>query len=313
MIRNLILVFLTASAGVAFYVIRVAPRWLRVSRLRVSIPGLRDAWDGVRVAQLSDFHLGTPGISTNHLHRARAIALEFQPDVIALTGDFYEDGSDISSEGLYRDWPANVLVLAVTGNHDRRGAPGTLERVRKELRESGVRLLTNEAGQFCLRGEPAWIAGVDDAHTFNDDVETALSEVPDGDDVLLFLAHHPDAIRHVPPGKVKVMLAGHTHGGQVRLLPSGAVPMVAWIRKLKGAIPRRDGPVHRRWHWIKGTILIISDGLGVSTLPLRFRTRPHLILITLERANPESDQPCDDVSRYVTEIDPETWLLRWAT
>lgn len=309
----MIVALFVLAAGLASYTVLVAPRWLRVSRLRIALPGLDDGWEGVRISHLSDFHLGAPMMTTDHLHQARRIALDFQPDIVALTGDYYEAGSDVPSEGLYRDWPEGVFVFGVTGNHDRRGTPRTIHRVREELCASGVTLLTNEARKICLRGRGAWIAGVDDAHTFNQDVDRALAQVQDGDEVLLFLAHHPDAIQHVQPGRVRLMLAGHTHGGQVRLLPSGAVPFVKIMRKLRGAIPRPDGPVYRRWHWMKGTVLVISDGLGVSTLPVRFRTRPHLILMTLERAQPATDAACDDIERYVTEEDPEHWLLVWAT
>lgn len=313
MFRKIILALFVLGAGLASYVVLVAPRWLRVSRLRVALPSLDETFEGVRISHLSDFHIGAPLMPTDHLHEARRLALEFQPDIIALTGDYYEDGSDVSSEGLYRDWPEGVPVLGVTGNHDRRGTPGTIQRIRDELRASGVTVLTNEAIQVNLRGCTAWVVGVDDAHTFNQDVDRALAQVPEDEEVLLFLAHHPDAIRHVPPGRVKLMLSGHTHGGQVRLLPSGAVPWVKAMRKLRGSTPRPDGPVYRRWHWIKGTVLVISDGLGVSTLPMRFRTRPHLILITLERAQPVADAACDDVDRYVTVEDPEPWLVAWAT
>lgn len=313
MIRNTLVALFAVAIGTLIYVTRIAPRWLRVSRLRVRVPHLPDEWRGVRISHLSDFHVGAPGLPLDHLHRARGVALAFEPDIIALTGDYYEAGSDVPSEGLYRDWPDGALVFGVMGNHDRRGRPGTLQRIKDELRAGGVDILDNEARQVCLRGRQAWVAGVDDAHTYNADVERALSMVPEDETVLLLLAHHPDAIRHLPVGRVRLQLSGHTHGGQVRLLPSGELPFVDLIRKLRDLPPRPDGPVYRRWHWMKGTVLLISDGLGVSSLPMRFRTRPHLILIELDRAEAHAPEPCDDVDRYVEEIDPEPWLIRWAT
>ena len=313
MIRNTIIALLAVVAGHLLYVIRIAPRWLRVSRLRVHLPGLPEKWRGVRIAHLSDFHVGAPYMPLDHLHKARRIAVDFNPDLIALTGDYYEAGHEYPSEGLYHDWPEHVPVLAVMGNHDRRGEPGNLERIKQELIAGGVDILDNDAREVCLRGHSAWIAGVDDAHTFNADVAAALEALPEDEVALLMLAHHPDAIRQLPVGRARLLLCGHTHGGQVRLLPSGAVPFVGVIRKLLRATPRPDGPVYRRWHWMKGTVLLISDGLGVSSLPLRFRTRPHLILIELAPAEPSADSACDDIDRYVEDLDPEHWFIRWAT
>lgn len=313
MIRAVSLAVACLVTAVFLYTTTLATRWLRVSRLRISVPGLDHEWAGTRVAHLSDFHIGAPGMTTDHLRRARSIALSFQPDIIALTGDYYENGATSPSNGVFSEWTGGVPVFAVMGNHDRRGAPGTLDRIMDELRCAGVTILNNEAREVCIKGRTTWIAGVDDAHTFNSDVARALEDLPDGEQALLFLSHTPDAIRQLPPGRAHVLLAGHTHGGQIRLLPSGAVPFVVPIRKLRGAMPRPDGPVHRRWHRIQGTTVIVSDGLGISTLRVRFRTRPHLILLELHPAQEASDTPCDDVTRYVEEIDPENALLAWLT
>ena len=277
------------------------------------MPGLARELDGTRVAHMSDFHLGARGMTTRHLHQAREIALDYHPDVIALTGDFYADGRSVDPEGLFSDWPAGTEVVAVMGNHDRRGPAGTLERTVAELQEAGVTVLNNMARCLKVRQRKVWIAGVDDPHTFNSDVVAALDQVPVGESTLLFLSHAPAVINELEPGQASILLAGHTHGGQVRLLPSGAVPFVDLIRKVCGAPGRPDGPVYRRWHWLNGTIVLISDGLGVSTLPLRFRTRPHLVLIELKSAGPDDPGECDKIARYVHDLQPEPWLLRWLT
>lgn len=251
-------------------------------------------------------------MKTAHLHKARERALEFKPDIVALTGDFYDMGHRSYSHGLYGDWPDDLPVFAVMGNHDRR-QPGSLEATIQELQDAGVTVLMNESTSLCLRGHEAWISGIDDAHTFSADVESTFADVPDGETALLVLAHSPAPIVDIKPGMGSVMLSGHTHGGQVRLLPSGAVPFVNLIRRIRNAKPRPDGPVYRGWHWINGTILIVSEGLGVSTLPIRFRTRPQLILIELATARKTASEACDSIDRYVEEVEPEHWLVRWLT
>lgn len=299
-------------AAALVYTMRIAPHWLRVTRLNVRVPALPEELDGLRVSHLSDFHMGAPGMKTGHLHHARRIALDFDPDIVALTGDFYDMGTDVDSEGLFANWPEGLPVWAVLGNHDRR-VEGSLERTILELKAAGVQVLVNESRPVTLRGRQVWISGIDDAHTFSADVERTFCSLPDGETALLVLSHAPAPITDMQPGMGRMMLAGHTHGGQVRLLPSGAVPFVDLIRKVRGAVPRPDGPVYRGWHWINGTILIVSEGLGISTLPVRFRTRPQLILIELQRAPEHAERACDDVHRYVDELDPEPWLIRWLT
>lgn len=311
-IRTLTVVFLGLAGVVAAFTIRIAPRWLRVTRLVVNVPGLPREWNGLRIAHLSDFHLGARGMTSDHLHKARQIALEFEPDIIALTGDFYDAGTRIPSDGLFTSWPDGVPAIAVTGNHDHK-PQGSIARTISELEDGGVAVLQNRAISIDLKGREAWIAGVDDAHTFNADVEKAFADVPPGETVLLFLSHSPAPIRDLKPGQARVMLSGHTHGGQVRLLPSGDVPFIRLLRRMRGAVERPDGPVFRKWHWINGTIVIVSEGLGVSTFPVRFRTRPQLILIELQRAPGGAAEACDDIDRYVREVEPEPWLLRKLT
>jgi predicted MPP superfamily phosphohydrolase len=116
----------------------------------------------------------------------------------------------------------------------------------------------------------------------------------------------------LPIGAARLLLAGHTHGGQIRLLPSGRLPLVHQIRRLRGLRPLPPLPFARGWHWSRGAVVIISDGLGQSTLGVRFRTRPELVLIELADA-PLDGPPCDDARRYVTYQGDEPRLLRWLT
>jgi uncharacterized protein len=313
-VKRAVLVLVAGIAAlISLYSICIAPRWLRTSVLRVGVPSLASDLVGMRVAHLSDFHLGARGMTTRHLHQARTIALDFRPHVIALTGDFYDSGRSVDPEGLLADWPDGIEVVGVMGNHDRRGQAGTLARTVAELEEAGVTILNNTAQSFMVRQQQVWIAGVDDPHTFNSDVAAALERVPPGEGVLLILSHAPAVINELEPGQASILLAGHTHGGQIRILPSGAVPFVDLVRKMCGAPGRPDGPVYRRWHWINGTVVLVSDGLGVSTLPMRFRTRPHLVLLELTSAAPDDPADCGSIDRYVQDLQPESWLLRWLT
>jgi predicted MPP superfamily phosphohydrolase len=300
------------SALLAVYTLCVAPRWLRVERLRIALPGLPAAWRGVRIAQLADPHAGARGVPLDMLLRARQAALDFQPDIVALTGDYYHDGRRVSAPGLYARWPAGVRVFAVLGNHDFRAGEEQLAEVERELEDGGARVLRNTALEIELRGEAAWVVGVDDPFTFRADERLAFQQLPPDEEALLFLAHSPAAVEALPLGRARLTLAGHTHGGQLRLLPSGRTPGVGLLRRLLGAGPRRETTLYRGRHWRRGTLLIISDGLGLSQLPARFRTRPTVLLLELAQA-PASGAACDDAARYVTVQNPQPRWARWLT
>jgi predicted MPP superfamily phosphohydrolase len=288
----------------------LAPRWLEVVRLRVAVPGLAPFWDGLRVAHLTDFHAGGRGVSGSMLWDARRAVDDFAPDLIALTGDFYAEGVPVAVDGLFTNWPVGVPVLAVLGNHDFRGGAAGLAAIVSELQHGGVRLLRNEAVGISLRGIDAWIVGVDDAHTWQADDARAFRMLPDGAEALLYLTHSPAAARTMPIGRARIVLAGHTHGGQMRLTRSGNIPLTATLRRLLRQTPKNDPSHHRGSHWVRGSLLLISNGLGVSVLPLRLLTRPQVLLVELTRAGSSGDA-CDDAARYVERLSPPSRLLRW--
>lgn len=300
---------MTMATIALLYMQRFAPSWLQVNRLRVGIIGLPDEWRDVRVAHLSDFHLGHSLIVEDVVRRARREAFAFAPDIIALTGDFYDDGRTTADIGLFSDWP-DAHMFAVFGNHDHRGGSNHLARLARDLETSGVRVLINDSVKVPLRGRDAWIAGVDDPYTGKDDLRRTLDAIPDGEDALLLLAHAPTIVDGIPVGKIRLVLTGHTHGGQVRLLPSGRTPflrLIHWIIRE----PRRNEPtVYHGVHWMRGAIISISNGLGMSQLPLRFRTRPQVTLIELVDVS-DGDAACDDPRRYVENVTQESRLARW--
>jgi predicted MPP superfamily phosphohydrolase len=300
MARRVALVGALLAAAVGWlYMFRIAPRWLRVVRLHIAVPALPAAWEGVRIAHLTDFHAGGPGVPTELLWRARRAALDFQPDVIALTGDFYHDGQPVDTGGLWRDWPDGVPVVAALGNHDYRGGEDNLTALLAELSAAGVRVLRNTVECIQLRGRSAWVVGVEDPYTFRADEVAAFAALPAGEEALLYLAHSPAVITTLPVGRARLVLSGHTHGGQIRLLPSGRVPLLGLLRRVIATGPRREAPVFRGWHWRRGAVLLISDGLGLSQIPARFRTRPEVLLIELTTASLDGPD-CDVVDRYVT-------------
>jgi len=235
------------------------------------VPGLDPGLDGLRVAQISDAHLGvfTPD---DRVRRAIAAVNEARPDLVFLTGDFVTFGRGPTKRVGQVFAGLIPPTFAVLGNHDHWvDAP----RVTRELAEVGYTVLENAARRIEVRGRPLWIVGIGDLRTGHDDVDAALRDLPPGESRLV-LAHGPRTVEKLPPGAGLVMFSGHTHGGQVV------------VGNLTPAIARRVGePYLSGLHTVRGNQVYVNVGLGHGRggPGVRVGTRPELAFFTL-RAGP---------------------------
>jgi predicted MPP superfamily phosphohydrolase len=204
-----------------------------------------------------------------------ALAAE-RPDIVLLLGD-YLDGSVVFGGRLAPEVVAEELgrlqpplgTFAVLGNHDWvRGG----HRMWVALERSGIRVLENQSEAVETGGRRLWIAGLADVRMRRSDPEGAVSEVPDGEPILL-LSHDPDAFPHIPE-RVSLTLSGHLHGGQV------AIPLLR-----RPTIPSWYGERYARRHVVEGgRRLYVSSGLGTSGLPVRLLAPPEVAVLTLTPA-----------------------------
>ena len=202
-----------------------------------------------------------------------ALANMLKPDIILLAGDFISDRRLATHNYTYREALAPLAAikapmgaLAVLGNHDhwRNGAAA-----RTELTRIGVTVLSNNAAR---RG-PLAIGGLDDDFTSHSDLAATVAAMQQLGGTPVLLSHSPDPFPQVPR-EVLLMLAGHTHCGQIRY-PWGGTP----------ATMSRYGERYACGRIVeKGHTLIVSAGLGTSVLPFRFFSRPDMWLITLRPA-----------------------------
>jgi predicted MPP superfamily phosphohydrolase len=251
-----------AAAGAASSTLATTPS-VRTERLDLELPGLDPAHAGLRVAQLSDIHVGalTPEA---RIREAVALANAFRPDLVVLTGDYLS--RERRGVGLVREQLAGLEAptVAVLGNHDHRvdatGAAGALARL-------GYAVLRNENTTLFLRGATFAVVGIDDYCTHNADPAKAMKGAPAGS--RLVLAHDPatvDVLRGAF-GPLTV-LSGHTHGGQVNL-------PLARMREM----PYKSGLFRL------GEIqLYVNRGIGNTWLPFRVNAPPEVTLITLRPA-----------------------------
>lgn len=247
------------------------PASLRLVEGRISLPG--SAPGSLRIAILTDLHVGSPfnGIAklrdiVDRTNAARA-------DVVCILGDLVIQGviggqfvapEDIAAE-LQR-LRAGSGVVAVLGNHD-----GWLDhdRVQQALERNNIRVIEETAAKLSTPAGPVWFAGISDLWTGRHDIAAALAAVDDPAPVIL-MTHSPDVFPLVPD-RVALTLAGHTHGGQVRL-PFFGTPIV----------PSQFGERFAAGHVVeRGRHLFVATGVGTSILPVRFRVPPAISLLTV--------------------------------
>ena len=260
-------------AGVAFAIYGVAlrRRMVVVTRLRLELPGLDPAFDGFRIVQLSDLHVGS------HCPRARvdgwvqrANALE--PDLVALTGDYVTSGvrfhDDIAA--ALGELRASEGVFAVMGNHDYFGEG---EPMMTMMGERGITLLRNEHVVIERGGATMCLAGVDDVYTQRIDIDAAL-EGRDEAAPLVVLAHDPKSFAKLARRGAALVLSGHTHWGQV------AVPFLARRLNYNALHMRHHAGLYR----LDDAQLYVSSGLGTTGPPIRLGAPPEIAVIELAAA-----------------------------
>jgi predicted MPP superfamily phosphohydrolase len=259
------------------------PLDLRVARYTIPIRGLPRSLDGLTIVQLSDVHLG-PRVPESMVVHAVELARSLGADVYALTGDYVEhvDGHTQRAGDLLVPLvrAAKIGVVGVRGNHDHYGDG---ELVNMSLRSAGVIMLNNtrvfvSRDRRLVEYQPEGglcIAGVDDLMESICDVDGALRGAS-ADTPTLLLSHNPDVAETCVRSshRVDLMLAGHTHGGQVRLpLLGSIVSLSAYGEKYR--IGLVQGP---------HCLVIISAGVGMTVLPLRVGVPPEIGHITLTAA-----------------------------
>lgn len=275
----LLAVALLLLAGVIWHAMLVAPRDLQLTVTQVEVPGLPAFFDGYRIAVLADFHHG-PQQPISRARRAVAYANSQAPHLVALLGDY--GTSEPFVPRLSRRWYQRMFqqlgpvlqelrardgVLAVIGNHDYYAGG---DETAQWLEGLGFRVLRGSAIDLSSPEGTLRIVGLDDFEEGDVDAGTIATLVA-GDAPVVVLSHHPDAIQHCAHPNIRLVLSGHTHGGQV-VLP--------WI----GAPVTRSQlcPPTRPSGWIPNphNRLYVSRGIGVQ-IPVRFGTLPEVLVITL--------------------------------
>jgi uncharacterized protein len=240
--------------------------WLRRRVLEVEVDGLPRELDGVRIAHLSDLHLGVPSRGAGAVEKAVAWVVERKPDLVCLTGDLVSRHAGLPR--LERSLQRLSPCLVVLGNHDfassRDPFSQRLEETDLELPE-GVSLLSDAALEVELRSQRVQVVGVD-PRTYTRGTANPVRLADTTADFRILLCHFPGVVRKLPPESFDLVLSGHLHAGQIVVpLPRGRLRLAhPQTQHVKG-IYRQDGMV-----------LHVSPGIGTTFVPFRFFARPEV-------------------------------------
>jgi predicted MPP superfamily phosphohydrolase len=268
--RRFLAGFGAAGAAIGVDAFGIEATRVLVTRHDVQVPSLPAPLEGLRIAQVSDVHF--PGnrlaarAALEHLHRERA-------EIVILNGDMTESGRAMS---LVREFAADargtLATIAVLGNWEYR-ADAVGEDARAIYRQAGVDLLINQSKVVDLEGTQLTLVGLDDVLMGRTDITAARSGLKSAG-LEIWVAHEPifaDQLPRQDSARPLLLLAGHTHGGQIRIPFLPPVKPIGAGRYLEG--------------WYRDTIspLYVSRGVGTTGIPARFRCPAELPIFTLRR------------------------------
>ena len=247
--------------------------WLRRRVLEVEVEGLPRELDGIRIAHLSDLHLGVPSRGRRAVLDAVDWVVERRPDVVCITGDLVSRRSGMRDlERLLRDLGACYVVL---GNHDYADSRDPFSQRIDPLAIDaleGVTLLGDEAVQFDIRSRPVQIVGVD-PQTYTTREASPQQLVSTSADLRILLCHFPGIVRRIPDA-FHLVLTGHFHAGQIVVPYPGGKLRLAHLRA-------RDVEGIYRYG---SSVLHVSPGLGTTFVPFRLFARPEVTELVIRSA-----------------------------
>ena len=268
--RRFLLFLILAATALVGWMYWTATRDPVVRETEVQLPRWPAGAPPVRAVLISDIHVAGPHMRPERLARIVAQVNVLHPDIVLIAGDLISDRHRATRHYPYPEALAPLAGLrarfgafAVLGNHDhwRDGDEAT-----ETLAGLGIRVLANEA----VQAGPLALGGLDDAFTDHDDLVATVRAMRRLRGARALLSHTPDRFPDLP-ADVPLMLAGHTHCGQIRLPFIGALSTESRYGQ-RYACGRVDENDHT---------LIVSAGLGTSIRPLRLGATPDLWLIRL--------------------------------
>ena len=268
--NKLIFVSIFAVALLLLAYTFIEPYWLDIKTTHINSRDIPENFNGTKIIFVSDIHHG-PYFSKDRVKKLVERINELNPDIILLGGDYvHREPTYITPcfEELSK-LKAKIDVFGVLGNHDHWE---NAELIRHEMKSAGIKEIDNKAEWLYKEGDRIKIGGVGDLMEDVQDITPTINDTKKNDFVIL-LSHNPDYFEKLGTDKVDLMFSGHTHGGQVTLFGFWA-PLIPSTYGQK----YRTGLVET-----VQTKILISNGIGTITPPVRFFARPQINVVILKR------------------------------
>lgn len=262
------------------------PRQLVERDYRLNLPHWSSGCEGLRLDVVSDLHTGSPHNGLDNLDRIVRRLIDSDAPAVLMAGDYVilsvAFGTYVPPEQIaerLKPLTARKPVFAVLGNHDWwKGGP----KVRAAFEAAGVIVLEDEARDVKLGDCRLWIVGVGDLWEAPHNIGKAFAPVR-WDAPVVAITHNPDLFPQMP-SRTSLVVAGHTHGGQVALPLIGRPVLPAKARYAIGTI------------YDNGHYLFVTPGIGTSILPVRFGVPPEISRLRLYAAPPNPSERGEGVS-----------------
>lgn len=257
-----------ATIAAGSYPLLIERSLVQVNRYRIRVPHLPSELAGFTIAHLTDLHYG-PLVSQTFLEGVVASTNALGCDLIVCTGDYVHERTETTVNEV---WPllrrlrARFGVLSVLGNHDH----WTSTALSVERLEASGQSVRHGRRAVVRGGRRLWFAGAGDLWEDHRDLDDTLEDIPD-DECRIVLAHNPDTADTGYSRRVDLMIAGHTHGGQVRVPFVGAPVLPVRNKRYSSGLLTAS----------KGHPLFISRGIGWAILPVRCNCFPEIAVLQL--------------------------------
>lgn len=256
-----------------FWGFLIEPGLLVVRHQTIKIDNWPSELNGLKVAVVADIHVDDWFVNERKVRSIVERTNQLQPELIVILGDYLSGEGWVRSAveprvfaPILKELRAPLGVYSVLGNHDW-WADGA--KLRQELEQNGIKVLENETAQVNARNRSLWLVGLADLWTRQQRINETIEKAPHGEPIIA-LAHNPDIFPKLPP-HLPLLIAGHTHGGQVRFPIIGSV-----------VNSTRMGDRYSWGHIFEhNRHLFVTSGIGTSILPVRFGVRPEIVLLTL--------------------------------
>jgi len=265
-LRSIIIFGVLAIISILIYARYVGTTGLIVKEYIITHEKLTTNFDGLQIVHFSDLHYGTTVFLTEVEYLVNQIN-RMRPDIIVFTGDLIDNHYDIPEESLndlinaFNEINPSITSFMVRGNHDQN------ENFDTFIQRTNFKLLENEHQMFYFQGNtPLVIVGLDNPYSGNLDISAAFDGLND-EYYTILIAHQPDVFNDLENYNIQLFLAGHSHGGQVRL------PLI-------GSVVRNYGSTlfHDAEYQIGDARIFVSSGIGTSKYHFRLFNRPSINL-----------------------------------